>query len=232
MRKTTKTEHQRLLPHFQHPGATYFVTSHLYGSIPYDVLKKLKDNRLKIIEEIKIRNPPDKLKQIYLADRAYFLEYDDWLDRCENSPDYLRDPVVAKIFVDALHEYDGKHYRLLGYTILPNHFHILLDFSVQTPNLSVLDLDSYVNLSTSMGLVKGRSARFSNIHLQRTGHSFWAIEYFDRYIRNYRHFFSAVDYLKNNPVKAKLCLHWMAHPFTWVREDLKELTLLFPEVLR
>ncbi|HFA47625.1 MAG TPA: hypothetical protein ENJ95_01250 [Bacteroidetes bacterium] len=228
MRRTTKTEHQRLLPHFHHPGATYFITSHLEGSIPYDVLRKLKDKRKEAIAEIHLKNPRDKAKQIYMVNRAYFLEYDNWLDRCENSPEFLKDPVVAQIVIDAFREYDGKYYNLVAYTIMPNHFHVILDFSVQVPDLQTLDLDNYIDLSTSIGLVKGRSSRFANLHLQRTGTKFWGIEYFDRYIRNFRHFSSAVDYTKNNVVKAKICLHWLSHPFTWVREDYLKMDLIYP----
>jgi REP element-mobilizing transposase RayT len=230
MSKTIKTEFQRRLPHFQYPGATYFITSHLDGSIPYDVLKKLKDQREKTIEEINRQNPPDKLQKIYMAHRAFFLAYDDWLDRCENSPAYLKDPVVAKILVDALYEYNGKFYNLVAYTIMPNHFHVLLDFSVQIPVNQPFELGNYVDLSKSLNLVKGRSSRFSNLYLNRTGNPFWGIESFDRYIRDYRHFSAAVDYIKNNPVKAKLCLHWLQHPFTWVREDYLKMKLIFPGV--
>ncbi|MBP6002438.1 MAG: hypothetical protein KA746_03280 [Pyrinomonadaceae bacterium] len=34
---------------------------------------------------------------------------------------------------------------------------------------------------------------------------FWAKEYFDRYIRDQRHFASTIKYIEQNPVKARLC---------------------------
>ena len=40
--------------------------------------------------------------------------------------------------------------------------------------------------------------------LDRKGR-FWQKEYFDRYIRNGRHFAKVVAYIENNPVKALLC---------------------------
>jgi putative transposase len=228
LRKTITTEHQRKLPHFHHVGATYFITSHLEGSVPFDVLKKLRDARDKTIAEIIRQISSDIAKQLYLVKRQYFLEYDDLLDRCLNSPNYLKDPAVAKILVDALHKYDGKHYNLVAYTIMPNHFHVILDYSIQVPDKQLFNIDKYIGLPKSMDLIKGRSSRFSNLLLDRTGNPFWDDEYHDRYIRNFRHFVSAVDYVKNNPVKAKLCLHWMEHPFTWVREDYMQMKLIFP----
>jgi putative transposase len=89
-------------------------------------------------------------------------------------------------------------------------------------------LDIYSNLDKAMNLVKGRSARLANLYLKRTGSKFWGDEYHDRYIRNFEHFNKAVDYIKNNPVKAKLCLHWLHHLHTWVRPDYLEMKLIYP----
>ncbi len=232
MRKQLKTEHQRLLPHFHHPGATYFVTSHLYGSFPLDILEKLKFDRDRKIEEVIRQNPSDKAKQLYLIQREYFLEYDDWLDKCTTGPDFLKDPTVAQIVKEAFYEYDGKYYRLIAFTLMPNHFHAILDFSIQLPKNQLFDIGKYTDISKVVGLIKGRSARFANLFLQRSGQSFWSIESYDRYIRNYRHYIAAVDYVKNNPVKAKICTHWMQHLHTWVRDDYQKLELMYPETLR
>lgn len=232
MRRTAKTEHQRRLPHFLHPGATYFVTSHLYGSFPTEILEKLKRKREEAIAEIHRRNPPDFEKELYMVHRAYFLEYDDWLDRCSQGPDFLKDPIVAKIVEDAFYEYNGKYYNLIAFTLMPNHFHALLDFSIQLPKNQPLDLDHYTDLSKALGLVKGRSARFANLHLQRTGQPFWNIESYNRYIRNRYHYLAAVDYIKNNPVKAKICLHWLQHLHTWVQEDYLKMELHYPLIAR
>ena len=34
---------------------------------------------------------------------------------------------------------------------------------------------------------------------------FWMEDYFDRYVRDEKHFASAIAYIENNPVKARLC---------------------------
>jgi putative transposase len=117
MRKLIQTEHQRRLPHFHHPGATFFVTTHLEGSIPFDVLRKLKEKREEKIQAILRKNEAEKEKLIYLAHREHFLLYDELLDKCENSPTYLQDPVVGQIVKDALFDYDGKLYNLIAFTL-------------------------------------------------------------------------------------------------------------------
>ena len=37
------------------------------------------------------------------------------------------------------------------------------------------------------------------------GKAFWMREYWDRYIRDKKHYEAVVDYIHNNPVKAGLC---------------------------
>ena len=75
---------------------------------------------------------------------------------------------------------------------MPNHVHILL---TPMPDVTVSDI---------MHSIKSYTAHEANKLLNRKG-QFWAKEYFDRYIRDYRHFASTIKYIENNPVKAKLC---------------------------
>jgi len=48
---------------------------------------------------------------------------------------------------------------------------------------------------------------------------FWFEDYFDRYIRNAKHFENAVSYIENNPVRAGLCAFPGEWPFgsAWFR---------------
>ena len=75
---------------------------------------------------------------------------------------------------------------------MPNHGHVLL-----TP-LEGFHLDQIEHS------IKSYTATMANKMLDRKG-QFWAIESFDRYIRNPRHFSAVVRYIEDNPVKAGLC---------------------------
>jgi hypothetical protein len=55
-----------------------------------------------------------------------------------------------------------------------------------------------------MQTVKSVSAHRINKELGRTG-SVWQPDYFDRYIRDAKHYQSALRYIESNPVKAGLC---------------------------
>ena len=75
---------------------------------------------------------------------------------------------------------------------MPNHAHILLN-----------PLNGY-HLDEIEHSIKSYTANEANKLLGRRG-QFWAIECFDRYIRDRRHFNAVVKYIENNPVKARLC---------------------------
>ena len=51
---------------------------------------------------------------------------------------------------------------------------------------------------------KSITAHRANQILDREG-KFWHEDYWDRYIRNERHYQKVVEYIDNNPVKAGLC---------------------------
>ncbi len=117
---------------------------------------------------------------------------------------YLRDPRIARLVEDALLYFDGERYRMIAWVIMPNHVHTLIETMKGYP------LDSIVHSW------KSYSAQEANQILGRTGR-FWYREYFDRYIRDERHFVSAVRYIHNNPVKAGLVENPEDWPFSSAR---------------
>ena len=88
--------------------------------------------------------------------------------------------------------HDEAKYRLSAWVVMPNHVHLLC-----TPCFGY-------NLAQIMHSLKSYTSNEANKILGRSGH-FWQKEYFDRYIRNARHFAKVVAYIENNPVKARLC---------------------------
>lgn len=224
-----RTEHTRRLPHFHRIGATFFITTHLYGSIPTHILQKLQLRRDSLIEQIKQEKQEDREKKIYMVRRAYFQEYDAYLDICQNGPRHLEIPAVAAIVEREIRRYDQQYYNLITFTLMPNHIHLVLDFSIQLRQITPFDLDLYTNVSEVMRKIKGSSGFHVNKVISNTGSPFWGVSYYDRYIRNYHHFLGAVNYTLNNVVKAKIVTHWIKHRHTWLNPDYRKLELLFPK---
>ena len=75
---------------------------------------------------------------------------------------------------------------------MPNHIHFLA-----TP-LENIDLSEIAHS------IKSYTAHEANKLLNRNG-QFWQHEPFDLYIRNRKHFVNVIEYIENNPVKARLC---------------------------
>jgi putative DNA methylase len=104
---------------------------------------------------------------------------------------YLSDPRIACLVEDALFHFDGKRYRLIAWVVMPNHVHVMIEIFVGW------------SLDKILHSWKSYTATEANKVLQRKG-KFWFREYFDRYIRDERHFANAVNYIHENPVKAGL----------------------------
>ncbi|MBK8988276.1 MAG: transposase [Chloroflexi bacterium] len=104
---------------------------------------------------------------------------------------YLRDPRIASLVEKVFFYFDNECYRLLAWVIMPNHVHVLIELYEGFPMGQVLhSWKSYIALE-------------ANKILGRKG-DFWFEDYFDRYIRDERHYFNVVRYIHENPVKAGL----------------------------
>jgi len=163
------------LPHFDQDGFTQFVTFRLADSVPQLVLDRWH------IE----------LKSGEISDAGVRRRIEYYLDQ-NYGESWLRVPEIANILQETLLKWDGERYRLIAWVIMPNHGHILLS-----------PFEGH-RVSDIMHSIKSFTAHFANDLLKRKGR-FWAKEYFDRYIRDQRHFANTLAYIENNPVKAELC---------------------------
>ena len=87
---------------------------------------------------------------------------------------------------------DREQYDLHAWVVMPNHVHVLF-----TPREG-FELPAIVQAWKSV------SARRTNRVLASRGR-LWQEDYFDRFIRNARHFHEVVGYIEWNPVDAGLC---------------------------
>lgn len=111
-------------------------------------------------------------------------EIDDYLDSSKNGA-YL-DEVVLKYLYDFLKSKDGKLYELEAFAIMSNHVHLLIK--------------PIEDLSKIMQMLKGASAKAINEILGKSD-KFWADDYYDKAIRDEKHFWVVYEYIKNNPLK-------------------------------
>ena len=175
------------LPHWQQGEAWVFVTWRLGDSLPKAKLDQWKQERE--IWRSQHPEPWDEKTEAEYHDR-FSRQIDEWLDQGSGSC-VLRDPANGKIVADALRHFDGERYELASFVVMPNHVHVLFR-----------PLEDHA-LADILKSWKGFTARESNKRLGKKG-SLWQDEYWDRLIRNERHFFKVMEYVRENPVKAKL----------------------------
>jgi REP element-mobilizing transposase RayT len=187
----------RRLPHWEVEGAVYFVTFRLADSLPKKALQELDSERRDILETAsqmgRSLTASEHRRMGQLQARWLERALDTGTGKC-----FLRKPAIAQIVVNALKEFDGSRYRLLAWSVMPNHVHVLFQ-TIGNISLAVI-LHSW----------KSFSAKAANQILGRSG-EFWQREYHDHLIRNRTEFDRAIRYVLENPSKAGL-KNW---PWVW-----------------
>ena len=186
-----KSFHRRNLPHLYYNEGQYFITFRLANSIPQVVLEELK----------KEFSTPGKMTSI--QQKRLFLKYDTLLDSSDTGKKYLAKQSIAEIVEAILHYPDGREYKLICYSIMPNHVHLVFEL-----------LNENKGISKIMQSIKRISARNANRELNRSG-KFWQDESFDRLIRDDKELFNTIKYALMNPVKAGLVDDWKKWDYSY-----------------
>ena len=208
-----KEYYRRYLPHIQPPEGTFFVTTHLDGSLPKEALLRIKAEHETAIRRIKDSKEKFETKQEQLINehKKYFGKYDKLLDDASVGPKWLAEPEVAKVVADSLHFYDNSKYTLICYCIMPNHIHLIIKL-----------LHPKLQLFKVLQSVKQWSARKSNELLDRNG-QFWQHESYDHLVRDDQELLRITNYVLLNPTKVGLVKNWEEWKFIYVRQEYIEL---------
>ena len=176
----SKTFHFRgYLPHLEQK-ALQMVTFRLADSLPKEVVEKWKC-------EMELAEGTAQSDERMARLRKLIDQYEDaGYGRC-----FLADERIAQLMEETLFHYDGIHYRLVRWCIMPNHVHVMIE-----------PLESYT-LSAILKEWKSYTSHVAKKELDFPG-SFWMQEYYDRYVRDMNHYRYAVEYIDNNPVNAGL----------------------------
>ena len=162
------------VPHFDYPGLVQFITFRLVDSLPSSVIDAWK-SELGIVNIVP--TPPSANEELIRR----IARYED----AGHGACYLKQPEIAREVSEVLRHGDGTKYRLLAWSIMPNHVHALIE---------VEQADSVAQIVHDW---KSVSAHRINRCLGRKG-ALWQPEYFDRYVRDPNHFHSVVAYIQAN----------------------------------
>ena len=196
--------HERgYLPHCDYPGLVQFVTFRLADSMPasrrgeWEHLLKIEDDREK---------------------RTKLEEYlDRGVGEC-----HLRNPQIANIAENAMLNFHSKRYELLAWCVMPNHVHALVHVW-QTPLWkTVRSWKHFIQMQANRLLAERRlparrDSEVNNNEPCRRPALQWQREYWDTFMRDEAQEKTAIRYIENNPVKARLCRAAEQWPLSSVR---------------
>lgn len=207
-------EFRRRLPYIHIDLQPVFITWRLKFSLPQCLLRQLQERESAFELEIESLSDEFQKLQRYQFNKKQFDFLDTFLGQDHSLPSALTQAEPAAIIENSLQYLDKRKYVLHAYCIMPNHIHLLI-----TP----LHFESSAKseLSSITQSLKGYTARKINQYLNREG-SFWHSESYDHYIRSDQEFYRVVDYIIQNPVKAKLVQSWLAWPHTWLEQSLSD----------
>lgn len=191
---------RRRLPHWDVPGATYFVTACLHNCLPARRRKDLERLR----RDLDRRPRPPALSEEAWEDRKDILVFkamDQYLDT-EPAVNWLRHPAVAEEVRKSVYHFAGARYDVFEYVIMPSHLHWVFRPTLEY-EASLKDGERTPR-ERIMHSMKLWTSRVCNGLLNRRGHYFWQQESYDRWIRDDRETYWITQYVQDNPVRAGL----------------------------
>lgn len=175
------------LPHWEQPGASYFITWRLADSIPETKLQELNEEKKSWLANHPQPWSPEDEEAFH---QLFSGKIDEWLDAGFGSC-LLRDQDLRDLVRASLLFFEGERYVIHSFVIMPNHCHVLVT------------LKENFDLAGLLHSWKSFSARELNRLRSATG-TVWQKEYFDRLVRDGKHFESCVKYIRRNPERARL----------------------------
>ena len=212
----TRQFRRKRLPHFDVPGLVQHITFHLADSLPRSAIARMQEE---------LNTIPEAQQDVARRQRIQEL-LDSGLGSC-----VLGQPACAQIVQDSLLFGQGDRYHLFAWVVMPNHVHVLIEQIPGWPMWKVvqswkrhtsrqihrLGVSSCTRQNTDYksaipAILEGASCTRHDADYKSAipaipaipEGALWQRDYWDRFIRNDRHFQVAKHYIENNPVAAKL----------------------------
>lgn len=190
------------LPHFDHPGILQAITYRLADSLPVTVIESMKAEVRRLPQELQLS------EQRKISER--------WLNSGIGSC-ALRNPKAAECIESNWRRFGGERYDLIAWVVMPNHVHVLIRVYEGVELGRIVQSWKGYTGKIIAGIMKSREcAKLSAKGNPRN--AVWMREYWDRFIRDDKHFDAEINYIHENPVKAGLVKRAEEWPWSSARE--------------
>lgn len=191
----TRERWRHRLPHWEVSDRPHFVTIRCAGSLPLEALARARE----IHASLATTEPASP--QFAALQRQYFYTCEKFLDQGFGFSPFLTATVAAVVLAAWTGLETIAGWRVPHAVAMPNHVHFVVSPARKQP----------IPLRLALRQWKGRTARLSNLALDRTG-AFWQEDWFDRWLRTEAEAARVADYIRENPVKAGLVRAWRDWP--------------------
>ena len=176
------------LPHWTCESAIYHVSFHLADSIPSATKNFWMREREEIVERAaqqgRFLSEDEEKRLLYLYSEKIARFLDSGYGAC-----HMMNPAVADLIEKAIRHFDGDHYRLHAWCIMPNHVHVIVQPMNEHP------------IGKIVHSWKSFTASKANEILGNKG-QLWQHESYDHIIRSEKEYRFQINYVWENPEKA------------------------------
>jgi len=143
----------------------------------------------------------------------------------ENFKPVFSDEQCCQILMDNLSHYKNKYqFKILGYVIMPTHFHWIAAINKEKGTISDImrDVKKYSawEIMDYLEMRAGKKFVISDSSLKDQNRQLWKKRFDDEVIRNENMFWAKLNYIHNNPVKAGLVERDIDYKFSSARNYL------------
>jgi REP element-mobilizing transposase RayT len=177
---------QGRLPHWEVEDGRYYITIHVRGAIPAPGRLRLRQISAELVKQRP--RTPEWLK----LQRKIFGEMERWLDCAKWAPHFASER-MAQMVVEAIeHRHLRGDWHVFEYVVMPTHVHLFCDMGPQGMKATLKDFKRWTG-HRAMEILPGLDAN-----------RFWQREWFDHWSRSDVEDERIVEYIRHNPVKARL----------------------------
>jgi putative transposase len=183
-----------------------FITLGLYGTLGDEAVLEMKNAYEIEIEKARLEgNDQERIRRIK---KVYFGKVDALLDNSAIGPQWLRKYDMAKLMISEMEAIDNKTIRIVCYTVMPNHVHLVFEtIKDDEPTISAT-IESFKRNT-------GEKAK----ELLGIGSQFWIPDHHVHIIHEQNEFINIISYILENPVKTGLVEYWRDWPWSYCNPD-------------
>jgi putative transposase len=182
-----------------------FITLGLEGTLADEAVLALKNEFEQEIENA-LAEGQDQYR-IRRIKKVYFTKIDFLLDNSVIGPQWLRKYDMAKLMISELEALDDKVVKLVCYTVMPNHVHLVFE-TKDDESLIAGTIESF----------KSKTSEKANSMLGTDG-QFWIPDHHVHIIHEQTELINIISYILENPVKAGLVEYWRDWPWSFCNPD-------------